>query len=42
MNELLRNLFGGDLRSDGRASDVAREVIRNSRPLSSLVQGLSD
>lgn len=29
MNTLLQKLSGGDLRSDGRANEVAEEVDRN-------------
>lgn len=42
MNALLRKLSGGDLRSDGRANEVAEEVIRNPRLLNQLLGGLSE
>ena len=40
MNELLEKLFGGDLRSEGRADEVARELIGNPSPLPELAEGL--
>jgi len=42
MNELLKELGGGDLRSDGRANEVAEEVIRNPHLLNKLVEGLDE
>jgi len=42
MNVLLRKLSGGDLRSDGGANDIAKEVIRNPQLLEDFVQGLSE
>ncbi len=42
MNELLQKLTGGDLRSDGRANEVAEEVIKNPRLLNKLVEGLRE
>ena len=42
MNALLQELSGGDLRSDGRAEEVAEEVTRNPRLLEQLLEGLSE
>ena len=42
MNELLRKLRGGDLRSDGRANEVAEEVIGTPQLLPLLVEGLAE
>ena len=42
MNELLELLTGGDLRSDGRANEVADEVIKNPHLFDKLVKGLSE
>lgn len=42
MNKLLRKLSGGDLRSDGRANEVAKEVIQNPRLLEQLLDGLNE
>ncbi len=42
MNELLQNLSGGDLRSDGRANEVADEVLENPQFLSMLLEGLNE
>ncbi len=42
MNELLRKLRGGDLRSDGRANEVAEEVMGNPQLLPVLVEGLAE
>jgi len=42
MNALLRKLSGGDLRSDGRANEVAEEVIRNPELLEQLLEGLDE
>jgi len=39
MNKLLRQLTGGDLRSDGLANDVARQVIDQPELLPDLVKG---
>jgi len=41
MKELLRKLSGGDLRSDGRANEVAEKVTQNSQSLSKLAEALS-
>lgn len=41
-NKLLRKLSGGDLRSDGRADEVAEEVIRKPRLVSKLLEGLDE
>ncbi len=41
MNELLRMLGGGDLRSEGRAADVAAQVIDDPDRLPALAEGLS-
>lgn len=40
MNEILKKLSGGDLRSEGRAEEVAAEIIDNPRLLAKLVKGL--
>ena len=40
MSEVLDKLSGGDLRSEGRAEEVAVEVIGNPDLLTSLVEGL--
>lgn len=42
MNELLKKLCGGDLRSDGRADDVAEEVMETPQLLPLLVEGLQE
>jgi len=42
MNTLLQKLSGGDLRSDGRANEVAEEVARSPRLLEQLLEGLSE
>jgi HEAT repeat protein len=42
MNTLLQKLSGGDLRSDGRANEVAGEIDRNPRLLEQLLEGLSE
>jgi len=42
MNELLERLTGGNLSSDGRANEVAEDVIENPSLLSKLVEGLSE
>jgi len=42
MNKLLQKLSGGDLRSDGRANEVAEEVDRNPRLLEQLLERLSE
>jgi HEAT repeat protein len=42
MNILLQKLSGGDLRSDGRANEVAEEVARSPRLLGQLLEGLSE
>jgi len=42
MNTLLQKLSGGDLRSDGRADEVTKEVTRNPRLLEQLLEGLSE
>lgn len=42
MNELLKLLTGGDLRSDGRADDVADEVIKNPHLFDKLIEGMSE
>jgi HEAT repeat protein len=39
MNELLKKMSGGDLRSDGRANEVAEEVIKNPDLFNKLVEG---
>lgn len=40
MNEILEKLSGGDLRSEGRAEEVAQDIINNPRLLPALVEGL--
>lgn len=40
VNELILKLSGGDLRSDGRANEVADKVIVNPHLLDKLVEGL--
>jgi hypothetical protein len=42
MNDLLRKLTGGDLRSDGKANGLADKVIKNPQMLAKLVEGLSE
>jgi HEAT repeat protein len=42
MNTLLQKLSGGDLRSDGRANDVAGEVARDPRLLEQLLDCLNE
>jgi HEAT repeat protein len=40
MNETLKQLSGGDLRSEGKATDVAAKVIQDPDLLADLLQGL--
>jgi hypothetical protein len=42
VNELLEMLAGGDLRSDGKANEVADMIIRNPRRLPQLIEGLDE
>ena len=42
MNALLQKSSGSDLRSDGRAEEVADEVARNPWLLEQLLEGLSE
>jgi hypothetical protein len=42
MNELLTMLSGGDLRYDGRANEVAEQVIKRSKLLGKLTEGLNE
>jgi hypothetical protein len=42
MNAPLRRLSGGNLQSDGRADDVARQVLRHPHLLGQLAEGLRD
>jgi HEAT repeat protein len=42
MNELLRKLAGGDLRSDRRANEVADQVTKSPQLIPKLVEGLSE
>jgi len=42
MNRLLGKLSGGDLRSDGRANEVAEEVVQNPRLFGQLLDGLRE
>ncbi|MHC5059212.1 MAG: hypothetical protein ACYTKD_31550, partial [Planctomycetota bacterium] len=41
MNEILQMLAGGDLRSEGRAAEVAARVIDDPDSLPALAEGLS-
>ncbi|MCK4952882.1 hypothetical protein KAS14_03785 [Candidatus Bathyarchaeota archaeon] len=41
MNNLLKKLSGGDLRSDGRANEVAEETVKNPQLIDKLFRGLS-
>lgn len=41
MNAILRKLSGGDLRSEGRAAEVAAQVIGDPKRLPALAEGLS-
>lgn len=41
-NRPLGKISGGDLRSDGRANEVAEEVIRKPRLVSKLLEGLDE
>lgn len=40
MNDMLKELSGGDLRSEGRAAEVATKIIRDPDRLQDLLQGL--
>ncbi len=40
MNKTLEKLSGGDLRSEGRADEVAQEIINDQDLLADLVEGL--
>ena len=40
MNEILDKLSGGDLRSEGRAEEIALEIINNPSLLATLTEGL--
>ena len=40
MNKVLEKLSGGDLRSEGRADEVAQEIINDRDLLADLVEGL--
>ena len=40
MNKLLKQLTGDDLRSDGRANEVAKETLQNPQLLDKLIEGL--
>jgi HEAT repeat protein len=42
MNELLKKLAGGDLRSDGRANEVADQVTKSPQLITKLLEGLSE
>ena len=42
MNDLLKQLEGGDLRSDGRANEVAGKVLKGPHLIGKLVEGLSE
>ena len=42
MNKLLEMLLGGDLKSDGRANEVADSVVANPDMLDKLVEGLHE
>jgi len=41
MNEILDRLSGGDLRSEGRAAEVAQSIIDNPNLLAALTEGLN-
>jgi len=40
MNKVLKNLSGGDLRSEGRAEEVAGEIVNHPHLLMELAEGL--
>jgi len=40
MKKVLEKLSGGDLRSEGKAEEVAQEIITNPEQLSELIQGV--
>ena len=40
MNPVLKKLSGGDLRSEGRAAEVAGEIVRHPELLTDLAEGL--
>jgi hypothetical protein len=42
MNELLKKLAGGDLRSDGKANEVADQATKSPQLIAKLVEGLSE
>jgi len=42
MNILLRELSGGNLRSDGKANEVAERVMKTPQLLPKLIEGLSE
>ena len=42
MNKILERLSIGDLRSEGKAEEVAQEIITDPRFLNDLITGLSD
>lgn len=42
MNNLLKKLSGGDLRSDGRANEVAEEIIKNLQLIDKLFRWLNE
>ncbi|MBU6997596.1 MAG: HEAT repeat domain-containing protein [Theionarchaea archaeon] len=42
MNELLEKLRGGDLRSDGRANEVVKDVLESRHLLPMVIQGLDE
>ena len=40
MNEVLEKLSDGDLRSEGKADEVAKDIIANPKQLELLIQGI--
>ena len=42
MNELLEKLRGGDLRSDGRANEVVKDVLQSPELLPLIIEGLDE
>lgn len=42
MNDLLQKLTGGDLRSDGRANELADQAMKNPQILANVVEGLTE
>jgi hypothetical protein len=42
MNDLLLNLTGGDLRSDGKADEVANTILKDPESIPLLIEGLDE